>query len=354
MTTSEFRPDFTHFSELMQNRRPARLPIYEHNISTGVMEKILDCRFAELIRGSEADITEYFKHYSGFFKEMSYDVVSYEVCITEVLPGHGALSGGKAGPIQNRKDFEAYPWDEIPSLYWQRAQKRFDALAATLPGGMKAVGGIGNGPFELSEDLVGLEYLPFIQIDDPELYADIYNRIGDMLCSIWQEFLKRYSETYIACRFGDDLGFKSSLLTNPATLKENVFPQYRRVIDLVHSAGRPFLLHSCGCIFEVMDAIIGLGIDAKHSNEDGIAPFDRWIDDYSDKIALLGGFDMDFLCSQGPDAVYDAVLDQGTKFRANANGYALGSGNSIPDYVPVENYLAMLKAAQTIRESERQ
>jgi len=30
--------------------------------------------------------------------------------------------------------------------------------------------------------------------------------------------------------------------------------------------------------------------------------------------------------------------------RAKQGGYALGSGNSIPDYIPSENYLAMLKA----------
>jgi len=30
-----------------------------------------------------------------------------------------------------------------------------------------------------------------------------------------------------------------------------------------------------------------------------------------------------------------------------------GSGNSIPDYVPVENYLAMIRAAQWIRRDER-
>ena len=43
---------------------------------------------------------------------MTYDTVSYEVCITEILPGHGAIMGGK-GPIQNRADFERYPWDEL-------------------------------------------------------------------------------------------------------------------------------------------------------------------------------------------------------------------------------------------------
>ena len=52
---------------------------------------------------------------------MTYDTVSYEVCITEILPGHGAIMGGK-GPIQNRADFERYPWDELPARYWALAE----------------------------------------------------------------------------------------------------------------------------------------------------------------------------------------------------------------------------------------
>jgi len=344
-----FEPDYRHFDSVMKNNRPTRLPLYEHIVCPTIMEQIMDNQFASLISGTGTDLSEFFRNYCDFFKQMTYDVVSYEECITSVLPEHGALSGGKAGPIQSRADFERYPWDEVPAMFWAAAAPRFDALAAAMPPGMRAVGGIGNGVFEISEDLVGLEYLPFMQVDDPELYSDLFNKIGDMMCTIWREFLDKYSDTFVACRFGDDLGFKSSLLTNPSTIRDHILPQYKRIIDLVHGYGKPFLFHSCGCIFQVMDDIIALGIDAKHSNEDAIAPFDRWIQDYGDQIALLGGFDMDFLCSQSETEIYKAVVEQGKRFRQSASGYALGSGNSIPDYVPIANYLAMVRAAQTIR-----
>jgi hypothetical protein len=36
-------------------------------------------------------------------------------------------------------------------------------------------------------------------------------------------------------RMGDDLGFKSSTLFNPNTIREFILPKYKRVIDLVHS-----------------------------------------------------------------------------------------------------------------------
>jgi uroporphyrinogen decarboxylase len=46
------------------------------------------------------------------------------------------------------------------------------------------------------------------------------------------------------------------------------------------------------------------------------------------------------------------VYEKGRKYRAMAKGYALGSGNSIPEYVPVEGYLAMIEAARKIRFDE--
>lgn len=332
----------------MRNRRPARLPLYEHGISLGVMEKILGTELAGLESGTGSDLVEYFRLQARFFREMTYDTVSYEVGICGALTGHTALCGGQ-GPIQTRADFDAYPWGELPSRYWNEARPRFDALTATLPPGMLAAGGVGNGVFEIAEALVGLEYLPFMEADDPDLYADLFRAIGDLMCDIWREFMPRYGNRFVACRFGDDLGFKSSLLTNPSTVRSHILPQYRRVIDIIHAGGGAFLWHSCGCIFEIMEDVLALGVEAKHSNEDVIAPFEQWIARYGDRLALLGGFDMDFLCKNREREVYEAVLERGARYRASARGYALGSGNSIPDYVPVENYLAMIRAAQALR-----
>ena len=81
-------------------------------------------------------------------------------------------------------------------------------------------------------------------------------------------------------------------------------------------------------------------------------PFDQWIDAYGDRTGLLGGFDMAFLCAKSEREVYETVLEQGSRYRSMAKGYALGSDNSIPDYVPVENYLTMIRAAQEIRKRE--
>jgi len=346
-----FQPDYQNMLDVLANHRPARLPVYEHIISIPVMEKILGVSFGSLYDGDDCDLNEFFHHYCRFWQEMTYDTVSYEVCITEILPGPGALKGGK-GPIQTRADFECYPWHELESRYWRLAEQKFVALRKNLPPGMAALGGVGNGVFEISEDLVGFEYLAYMQADDPLLLTWLYAKIGDLMVTIWRRFLTQFGDVFAICRMGDDLGYKTRTLTSPNNIRQFVIPQYQRVISLIRQSGHPFLWHSCGNIFAVMDEVIALGIGAKHSNEDVIAPFETWIERYGDRIGLLGGIDVDILCRSEPADIVNLVYERGRKYRALAKGYALGSGNSIPEYVPVEGYLAMLDAAKKIRAGE--
>ncbi|GAB4311639.1 MAG: hypothetical protein Kow0059_01810 [Candidatus Sumerlaeia bacterium] len=345
-----FQPDYRHMLEVMANRRPARLPLYEHIISPGVMEKILGVSFAAEHQSDDAsDLGRFFSHFCRFYARMTYDTVSYEVCIIPQMPDHGAILGGRPGPIQSRSDLDRYPWEEIPERFWRHASPRFEALAAALPPGMKAVGGVGNGVLEIAEDLVGFEWLCAMLYEEPELAADLFVRIGDLMTAIWERFLERHAGAFAVCRFGDDLGFKTGTLISPAAIRDHIIPQYRRVIGLIRGRGYPFLWHSCGCIFAVMDDVIALGINAKHSNEDIIAPYEDWIRRYGERIGLVGGIDVDILCQHRPDEVFEIVRERGRRYRSLARGYALGSGNSIPDYVPVEGYLAMIRAAQALR-----
>ncbi len=187
---------------------------------------------------------------------------------------------------------------------------------------------------------------------DPELFSDLFKKIGDLYVILWSKMIQDYPDIFVFFRMGDDLGYKTSTMLSPDTIKTHILPQYKRVIDLVHAAGKKFLFHSCGCIFDVMDDIIATGIDAKHSNEDQIAAFDTWIDLYNDKIGLFGGIDVNTLCTKTYEEVYNEVLEKGTRFRSKAGGYGIGSGNSIPGYVPVDGFHAMIDAVKEIRRRE--
>jgi uroporphyrinogen decarboxylase len=191
--------------------------------------------------------------------------------------------------------------------------------------------------------------LCYISSDDPELYADLFKAMGKAMYGIWSEFLKNFGDIYCVCRFGDDLGFKSNTLISADDIRDNIIPQYKTIIEMIHSYQKPFLYHSCGKIFDVMEDIISIAkIDSKHSNEDQIAPFSTWVDKYGDRIGNFGGVDMDHLCRKSEKEIKEIVRDV-MAYSKNKGGFAIGSGNSIPSYVPVEGYLAMIEAAREFR-----
>ena len=340
-----FCPDYRNLVDAAYNRVPARLPLYEHLIDWGVMEEILSTKFAHLY---VTDKRGFFREYCRFFREMGYDTVSFECCVCGILVSGGALGAHKPGAIATRDDFDNYPWDTLEQRWYDAFAADLEALRLEMPEGMKAVGGVGNGVFEIVQDLVGYINLCYLRDDDPELYEDMFSKVGDVLLGIWNRFLDEFSDVYCVCRFGDDLGFKTSTLLPSDEIRQLVIPQYRRIIDAVHKKGLPFLLHSCGNIFSVMEDLIDAGIDAKHSNEDQIALFPQWPKRYGDRIGFFGGIDTDAVCRLPKEEMTEYI--RGVIVECNGkNGFAFGSGNSIPSYVPVDQYLHMVRTVRTLR-----
>ena len=351
MKSTNFTPDYTNLLQVLSNQKPSRLPLYEHHIDAPFISKILgeDLNPENL---NEKELIEYYRKIIGFWKDMTYDGFDFEAAICDILPGHGAIMGGMLGPIQTREDYEKYPWKDIPAIFKEKYTPHFEAIRKTLPNGMKAYGGCGYGIFEASQDLVGYEPLCVLQYLEPDLFRDLFVRIGDIWVELWSWVIDHYHDIFVFYRMGDDLGHKTSTMLDPDVIRQHILPQYKRIIGQVHASGKKFLLHSCGKIFPLMDDLIALGIDAKHSNEDQIAPFMEWIEKYSEKVGLFGGFDLNLLVLKKPDEVFHTVLKQGAIFRAKAKGYGLGSGNSIPGYIPVDGFLAMIEAVKEIRKRE--
>jgi len=345
---SQFEPDYTRLVKAAQNIDTGYIPLYEHLICVEIISAVIEKDITSLFFGNQKDVNEYFYYYSEFFKKMGYDTVSFETCIPRTMPGSGAITNEADGAIKTRADFNAYPWDETVDNFFKAYNKYYKGLTNSMPAGMKAIGGIGMSVFECAEDLVGYENLCYIAMDDPKLYADIFVKMGDINFEAWQRLLKEYGDTYCVCRIADDLGYKSSTLLSKEDVKKHILPQYKRIIDLIHSHKKPVLYHSCGCLFDVMDDIIAIGIDAKHSNEDQIAPFPVWVEKYGDKIGNFGGIDTDAVCRLDKAEMteyIEAVLNKCT----GHGGFAFSSGNSIPNYVPLQNYLNMIEIVRNYR-----
>lgn len=346
----EFTPNYNNIVQAARNQWADRLPLYEHGVGEKVIFETTGKRPYDIWFSKDmAESKEGFRQFWDFWRKMGYDTASMEFGTCGALVGGGALGAHKDGCIKDRADFERYPWKEIPQRYFDLYAPYIRNFAETCPEGMKAIGGVGNGLFEAVQDIVGYMDLCYIKADDEELYGDIFKAMGEVEYAIWDRFMREFSDVFCVLRFGDDLGFKSQTLICPEDIREHIIPVYKRIIDRVHKENKSFLLHSCGCIFDVMEDLIGTaGIDAKHSNEDQIAHFSEWVDRYGDRIGNFGGIDTDVITRYDEKYIREYILDCLKKVKGHG-GIAFSSGNSIPDYVPTENYLTMIETVRDWR-----
>ena len=86
------KPDYRNVLDAANNKRPARLPLYDHFVNDPIIEKILGEPVNQEMRdGTESDTNEYFGRYCRFYRDMTYDTVSFESCVTDFIPEGGAL-----------------------------------------------------------------------------------------------------------------------------------------------------------------------------------------------------------------------------------------------------------------------
>ncbi len=252
-------------------------------------------------------------------------------------------SGGRTfmeehrGPITNWDEFEAYPWPD-PAKGSTRSLEWYEK---NLPDDMCIIGSGGFAHFaEFLTWLMGYETLCYSLYDQRDLVAAISERLIEMFRVVVQRLLE-FDRVKIIWG-SDDMGFRTGTLISPDDLREFVLPGHKLMAQMSHAADRPYLLHSCGNLRAIMDDLIeDVGIDALHSFEDTIISVIEVKERYGDRIAVLGGIDMDFICRADERAVRERVRYTLEKCMPGG-GYCLGTGNSVANYIPLNNYLAML------------
>jgi len=240
-----------------------------------------------------------------------------------------------SGMITDRAAFEAFPWPDADQI----SIESMDYMKEFLQPGMK-IHVMYMGIFEDLRDLMGYETLMYASIDNPELVADILDKLAYLAEAAIDKTAAHPDVGMIM--YADDMGFRTSTMLSPDFFREYVMPGQKRCVEATHKHGKPFILHSCGQIDELMEDLIeDVGIDGLHSFEDVIEPVESVYERYGDRISIIGGVDVGLLASASPQEVRVRVRDILDVCGMNG-GFALGSGNSVPNYAKIENYYAMI------------
>jgi len=243
------------------------------------------------------------------------------------------------GEITSWQDFDHYHWPRLEEINFDR----FEYTLSRLPEGMGLFAGV-PGVFESLSFLMGYETLCMALFDQPELVQAVLDQVRALILPL-AETLVSYDRV-AGLWIGDDMGFKTGTLVSPKHLRCYVFPLLGELAQASHRREKPFLLHSCGKLNAVMpDLIHQVGIDAKHSFEDVIQPVEAFAAEYGQEVCVIGGIDIDLL-SRGTEEAVRQRTRQVLEACLPRNGYILGSGNTVTNYILPANFLAMLDEGQ--------
>lgn len=249
--------------------------------------------------------------------------------------GRGYVDEHK-GPITTWEEFEKYPWPD-PAKVTTRALEWYEK---NLPEDMCIIAGHLGHFYENLSFLMGYETLSMALFLDRELVRAVADRIFELEKKVIEVTLQ--FDRVKAVWGSDDMGFRTGTLISPADLREFVLPGHKHHAQKSHEAGRPYMLHSCGQLGDIMpDLIEDVKLDAKHSFEDTIWTAEEFMGRWGERLTILGGIDVDFLCRASEEQIR-ARVRRTLETCLPGGGIVLGSGNSIANYVPIENYLIML------------
>jgi uroporphyrinogen decarboxylase len=105
------------------------------------------------------------------------------------------------------------------------------------------------------------------------------------------------------------------------------------------------MLHSDGCLYPILEDLVRIGFDAIHPIEPKAMDIQHVRQIVGPDVCLIGNVDLAFPLGTGTPEDVDVAVRDLIRAMGPSGGYCISSGNSVPEYIPYENWLAMRNAA---------
>lgn len=252
----------------------------------------------------------------------------------------GTLGGITDRSVKTRADWEevVLPGDEDIEDRLRYIREYQEAVKGTRQGVALAGGCIFQTLYEFTVGMTDFMMMCYEQRDFVEEMLEASTSYFEKLVAAGVE------EGIDLLLFADDYAWKNGLFIPPQLFKEIWFPRAGRIIAPAVNAGIPVVFHSDGKIDETIAWLIEIGIE-------GITPMDPYAIDYrdykkrfGDQMCLFGNIDVEFPLVHGtPEDVEKDVIEHAEVLMPGGR-WVCGSSHSTTNFVPHENFLAMINA----------
>ena len=340
-----FQPDYTRLLKTIAYEEPDRVPLADFQADTALKDKFM----GRPIRTIADHVA--FQAEAGFdfiYLRANYDYPGTSPVVStgtprswlySIAPDSETIGTYGSGPVQKRADIDTIGWPDPDTVDVSHMHE----AAKILPSGLGIITGVG-GIFTRTWMLMGYEHFSKMLFDDLDFVVELATRVGRTQVAVMRRVIAMPG--VVAAWYGDDLAYTESLLVSPKILRKIFFPWVEELAGIAHAAGFPFIMHSDGRLWQVLDDLIALGVNALHPIEPKAMDIYDLKRRYGKKIAIFGNVDLGYALTEGtgtPEAIRAEVRQQ-IRELAPGGGYGLSSGAGLTRYVELENFLAMREA----------
>ncbi len=323
----------------LRREQPDRVPIWELIVNDPVIHALYgDISYHDFVEHEGLDAVTIFEDFRVVER---FDEVTYrdEWGIVWQVEDCG-IAYRIDGPIKSEADLDHYQAPDPDADYrlqtLQEAVQRFK--------GDKAIVFLTHDAFEFSHYLYGMQNLLLAYVENPEFAHRLARVVIDYKKRVLIGAIELGADIALT---GDDYAHRNAPIMSPVHFEEFVLPYLQEIVDVSKDRGVPFIKHTDGDLWPILDMIVDTGIDGLDPLEP-IAHMDigEVKTQYGDRIALAGNVDCGELLSRGtPEEVVEAVKETLAK-GAVGGGHILASSNSIHPAVNPQNYRVMVEAGK--------
>jgi len=196
--------------------------------------------------------------------------------------------------------------------------------------------------YDKTQGLIGSEQLLFAIKDDPEWVKDMFETGVQVLVDTIENLIPEGFEFDGAFIF-DDLGYRNTSFFSPLAYKELLFPYHKKLCSFLKSYNLPVILHSCGCVKDLIPYFIEAGFSCLQPLEVK-AGMDlvQLKKEFGEKLSFMGGIDVRKMNAENPSEIEEEIKEKIT-FAKCGGGYIYHSDHSVPDDISFEQYCRVIE-----------
>jgi uroporphyrinogen decarboxylase len=186
---------------------------------------------------------------------------------------------------------------------------------------------------------LGLEVLSLLLYDDPPYIAALFDWVEEGVRAAIREVIIPAGIDVVLV--DGDCAFKNGLMVNPRMFRELVFDRTRQTVAALREADTIYTFHSDGKADELLPLLIELGFSAFHGVEAAANDLGDIKLRFGRDITLMGNMDV-VLLTHATVAEVRACTEKMLTIGMEGGRYVAACNTSPLDYIPYQNYLAMV------------